>query len=58
MASFKCDYCGGPLDGDFECRPVPPRDGDLVHRMVGSRYVKYVFNWSKFAFVFVGYSCT
>ena len=55
MASFVCNYYGGPLDGDFESREMAPRDGDDVYRLTGKRYAKYVWRSARFAFVFMGW---
>lgn len=48
-------YKGGPLDGATEKRHTPPRDAEPVHRLIDNRYVQYVFDLSRSAFVFIGY---
>lgn len=44
-------YTGGPLDGEKEVRSSNPRIGDLVHRLVGQRYVSYKWDGSRFVHV-------
>lgn len=47
-------YYGGPCDGETETRTIAPTDGELVHRLVGQRYVTYRWSQIKFVFLLVG----
>ncbi len=52
-SQIQFSYYGGPCDGQTEIRPTPPQDGELVHRLVGQRYVTYRWNQSRFLFALV-----